>query len=197
MNNKEYWEKRYRDGGDSGEGSHDPDLVMFKAGVVNSLIHKYGVRDVIDFGCGDGNQIQHINVNGLYLALDVSSTAIELAKKFEGNKRKCFQTIDIQTIDSSVIPQRYFDMALSLDVVFHLVDDNEFEKYMKELFNASNNLVVIYSSNEKLETKSPNHIKHRVFKLWVNKHTNFELINVVYNPFPEKTFCNFYIFQRK
>lgn len=192
MNNeiKKYWEERYKSGGTSGRGSYDKDLVNFKANTVNNLILKYNVKSLVDFGCGDGNQIQFINVPGLYLGVDISNTAIKKAKRLKNNKDKLFQFFENTTIKS-----QSFDMSLSLDVIFHLIDDDSFNEYMRCLFNASNNLVVIYSSNYEA-WKLTRHIRHRHFISWINTNVNFTLKYKINNPFPEKSFCDFYIFQR-
>ena len=39
------------------------------------------------------------------------------------------------------------DLALSLDVVFHLVEDEVFAQYMQTLIQAGNRYVIIYASD--------------------------------------------------
>lgn len=39
------------------------------------------------------------------------------------------------------------DLALSLDVIYHLIEDEIFEKYMKDVFRASTKYVIIYSTD--------------------------------------------------
>ena len=42
---------------------------------------------------------------------------------------------------------RKADLSLSLDVIYHLVEDDVFEYYMRTLFEASNGYVIIYASD--------------------------------------------------
>src|SRR5258708_24901292 len=51
-----YWEDRYRTGGNSGAGSYNS-LALFKAEILNAFVRANGVQKVIEFGCGDGNQL--------------------------------------------------------------------------------------------------------------------------------------------
>ena len=52
-----YWQERYATGGDSGVGSYEK-FAEFKAEIVNAFVSTYGVTSVIEFGCGDGNQLR-------------------------------------------------------------------------------------------------------------------------------------------
>ena len=51
-----YWEQRYREGGCSGAGSYGK-FGRFKAQVLNQFVVEHGIRTVMEFGCGDGNQL--------------------------------------------------------------------------------------------------------------------------------------------
>jgi len=52
-----YWEDRYATGDDSGLGSYD-ELARYKAQIINEFVREKQVDSVVDFGCGDGNQLQ-------------------------------------------------------------------------------------------------------------------------------------------
>ena len=54
---QEYWVKRYEKGGNSGPGSYS-ELAKFKARVLNDFVRNEHVQSVIEFGCGDGNQLE-------------------------------------------------------------------------------------------------------------------------------------------
>ena len=75
----EYWEKRYASGGSSGKGSYGR-LSEFKAEVINNFVSKHGVESVIEFGCGDGNQLKLAKYPA-YVGLDVSEKAVALCKE--------------------------------------------------------------------------------------------------------------------
>ena len=131
-----YWEKRYAAGGNSGIGSYGR-LARFKADVVNSIIGEFGVSSVVDFGCGDGNQLALLNVPA-YLGLDPSRTVIaQCRERFHGDETKAF----VQEDDFD--PASRADLGLSMDVLYHLIEDHRFESYMHRLFLSSRRVVVI------------------------------------------------------
>src|SRR5580704_5652224 len=67
----QYWNDRYRNGGNSGPGSYNR-LAYFKAEVLNQFIRDRGVEKVIEFGCGDGAQLRLAEYPS-YIGVDVSS----------------------------------------------------------------------------------------------------------------------------
>lgn len=56
FNSKEYWQKRYSVGENSGAGSYGR-LAKFKAEIINEFVKKNKINLVTEFGCGDGNQL--------------------------------------------------------------------------------------------------------------------------------------------
>ena len=96
------------------------------------------------------------------------------------------------------------DLALSLDVVYHLIEDEVYDRYMSDLFASARRLVVVYSSNrsEDESDRSPAHIRHRKFTDWVAANApDSELLEVVENDHPfrseepdETSWCDFYVF---
>src|SRR5437660_1578196 len=74
LGSKDYWEGRYVEGGDSGHGSYGF-LAAEKARFLNAFIEKHHVASVIEFGCGDGNQLSLARYPR-YLGLDVSEAAV-------------------------------------------------------------------------------------------------------------------------
>ena len=68
-------------------------------------------------------------------------------------------------------------MAVSLDVIYHLIENTVFHEYMNALFQSSHKWVVIYSSNTTQEefdklypTSRAVHVKHRRFSDWIACH---------------------------
>jgi SAM-dependent methyltransferase len=193
---KEYWEERYKRGGTSGRGSYGK-LAKFKADVINSFVKDNKVNSVIDFGCGDGNQLSLFKIPN-YIGLDVSKTAIKMCiKRFSGDKTKSFFFYDPDCfIDNCSLFKA--DLALSLDVIYHLIEDRTFETYMKHLFSAAKKYVIIYSSDtDKNPFVRAPHCKNRKFTKWVE--TNFpewKLIKKIKNRFPSKSHSDFFIYKR-
>src|ERR671913_732501 len=71
-----YWIKRYASGGNSGVGSYNK-LAAFKAEVLNDFVRQNNVRSVIEYGCGDGNQLK-LAEYPFYTGFDVSPEALAL-----------------------------------------------------------------------------------------------------------------------
>lgn len=85
-----YWEERYAEGGNSGVGSYGF-LAEFKAEILNAFVAAHGVRTVIEFGCGDGNQLRLARYP-VYVGYDVSRTAITHCRKmFKSDDQKSFR----------------------------------------------------------------------------------------------------------
>jgi hypothetical protein len=80
-------------------------------------------------------------------------------KTFAHDKTKSFKQADTYSSESA-------DVSISLDVIFHLVEDTVFDLYMCRLFSSAKRFVVIYSSNDAAKY-SHNHVKHRKFTDWV------------------------------
>ncbi len=191
-----YWEKRYRTGGDSGAGSYNR-LASFKAEVLNEFVATNCIQTVIEFGSGDGSQLELADYPQ-YVGVDISQTALELTRaKFASDPSKRF----LRT--SEVGAQHRADAAISLDVIYHLTEDDVFETYMRNLFDAAKRYVIIYSSNIESPGSSP-HVRHREFSRWIETHrTDFRLLSKIPNRFPyseddpqHSSFADFYVFER-
>lgn len=86
-------------------------------------------------------------------------------------------------------------MVLSLDVIYHLIEDNNYYEYMKNLFFFSKKYVIIYSTNNNNNWLSE-HCKNRIFMNDISN--NFKLINKIDNPLKgENTQSDFYFFKNE
>lgn len=160
----DYWDRRYRRGGTSGPGSRGV-LAAHKAEYVNAFIRDRGVGSVVDLGCGDGRQLALLDAPA-YLGVDVSPHAVARCRaRFAGVRGKRFAALADYQPDGS------FDLALSLDVVFHLVEDDVFERYMAALFASAARYVVVYSSDrDGQDPVQEPHVRHRRYSAWVSAH---------------------------
>jgi hypothetical protein len=199
-----YWESRYAKGGNSGAGSYDQ-LAEFKAEVVNKFVADNWIESVIEFGSGDGNQLK-ISEYPSYIGLDVSQTAIDNCNElFEDDDTKQF------LIYSSLIPffdnkdVKQCDLSMSLDVLYHLIEDDVYIPYLKHVFEASNKFVIIYSCNYAEEGASLNaHVRYREFTKDVEQHiTGWEMVEKIDNKYPVSQFgaengsiADFYIYRK-
>jgi SAM-dependent methyltransferase len=152
FNSASYWDARYRAGATSGAGSYGR-LANYKAAFINGMIEANHVAHVADFGCGDGNLLSLLRPPA-YTGLDVSETALKrCTERFPNHHFMPFaRAADLKPAD----------LCLSIDVIYHLVEDDVFAAYMDALFAHAERLVLIYASN--LDSNWPAaHVRHRRF----------------------------------
>jgi hypothetical protein len=194
---EEYWQRRYAAGGNSGEGSYGQ-FAEFKAEIINKFVESNNVGSVIEFGCGDGNQLTLANYPK-YLGIDVSSEAISLCeKKFRSDDKMSFKSLNAYANEKA-------ELSLSLDVIYHLIEDEAFEHHMRALFSAATRYIVIYSSNVSGTMSLPegSHVKHRQFTKWIDNNVEgWKLSDQIENRYPYNgdhkrgTWSDFYIYER-
>jgi len=87
-----------------------------------------------------------------------------------------------------------YDLSISLDVIYHLVEDAVYVKYMNDLFNSTNKFVIIYSTNWK-EKYNGSHVYHRNFTKYIDtEFKNAKLIHHEPNKYPSLSTAEFYIY---
>lgn len=191
-----YWIKRYASGGNSGPGSYNH-LAEFKAEVLNRFVTDNSISTIIEYGCGDGNQLGLVHYPS-YVGFDISPAAIAVCKQvFEKDESKEFKLM--RDYDGETA-----QLTLSLDVIYHLIEDDAFNSYMETLFDSSEHFVIIYSSNTDINRRGQAaHVRHRNFTKWVEVNkTYWELVQCIPNRYPLKTdqnkesFSDFYVFER-
>ncbi len=194
FNSGEYWEERYAKNGNSGAGSYGR-LAYFKADVLNKFVRDNKINSVIEFGVGDGNNLSLFKFNK-YLGIDVSKTIlVSVSKMFSSDNTKSF-------IHTDEFNNQHADLSLSLDVIYHLLEDEAFNKYMNNLFAAADKFVIIYASNK--DEPLAQHVRHRKFTDWVNKNKpDWKLQEIIGNKYPfdpkdpdNTSFADFYIFKK-
>jgi len=194
---KDYWEQRYAQGRTSGSGSYGR-LADFKAEVINAFCIENNINTVVEWGCGDGNQLSLMNYSE-YLGLDVSESVINICKKrFSDDSSKQFRALS----DDFIIDKKY-DLAVSLDVIYHLTETDVFNKYMERLFTSSDKYVCIYSFNGNQEAWA-SHLRFHNFTEYVSQvFPEWELFKIIPNRYqydkndPDNTsFADFYLFRK-
>ncbi|MED3875751.1 methyltransferase domain-containing protein [Lysinibacillus capsici] len=192
FNSKKYWEDRYTDGGNSGAGSYDK-LAEYKADIINNFIKKKKIIDVIEWGCGDGNQLGKLSIVN-YTGYDVSKTVVRMCKeKYLNDSSKKFIHFD----GNKLILDEKAEMSLSLDVIYHLIEDDVFESYLYNLFSNSKKYICIYSSN--FNRFHAAHVKDRVFTDYVKRlFPEWRLMEIIENPLKnqEPTDSDFYFYEK-
>ena len=189
-----YWKHRYDSGDNSGAGSYGKSA-EFKAEVLNAFVAANDVRSVIEFGCGDGNQLALARYPR-YAGFDVSERAVELcSSRFREDPSKTFGLLDSYADERA-------ELALSLDVIYHLIEDDIFAEHMQMVFGAADRFVAIYSSNTEAQHRAQQpHVRHRRFTDWVAEYaTDWDLHQEVANPLALKSgasAASFYLFERR
>ena len=191
-----YWEARYRAGGTSGAGSYGR-LVTFKAAFINAFIVHNQIHSVLDLGCGDGNLLSLLDISS-YVGVDVSPTALmQCAGRFASRSNYVF--LPSAQLDA-MAP---VDLAMSIDVVFHLIDDPSYSRHLVDLFSHATRFVLIYASN--FDSAWPaQHVRHRRFSDHVAADwPAWHLLAHVPNPFPydpaqpdDTSFADFFVYGR-
>jgi len=193
-----YWDERYREKGNSGAGSYGR-LAEFKAEVINPFVAKNEITSVMEFGTGDGHQLTLAEYPH-YSGYDVSEVSVAHCRgKFLDDKTKTFNLVDDYTDETA-------DLTMSLDVIYHLIEDEVYENYMKLLFAAAKKHVIIYASNSEernIDIKVA-HVKHRCFTDWIAANCpQWRQTDMITNRFPysdadpdNTSFADFYFFSK-
>lgn len=140
-----YWDRRYREGRTSGAGS-EGDEGAYKAAYLSDFIAEHDVTSVVDWGCGDGQVLDLVDLHDAqYIGVDVSRTIIDrMRNRFaDAGPRYLFHTADA----FKSVTWRPFDLALSFDVLFHFPDEADYFAYLDNLFGSAEKYVMIYATN--------------------------------------------------
>ncbi|MGZ5374787.1 MAG: class I SAM-dependent methyltransferase, partial [Aeromicrobium sp.] len=194
-----YWEKRYAEGGASGAGSIGR-LAEFKAQVLNEFVQQHPIQTILELGCGDGSQLALARYPS-YVGVDLSSTAVERCRRlFASDPTKCFFHASERDGYAGT-----YDLVLSLDVIFHLVEDEVYKRYMSDLQRYAGKYIIVYSSNYDDDPERPwaLHVRHRKFSDDFDRlPEQWVLLKKIDNPYafdPEDkentTFADFYFYE--
>lgn len=196
----QYWKERYKSGGNSGEGSYGP-LARYKAAFINEFWRANDVASAVEFGCGDGNQASMLDIPK-YLGVDISEDCIAWARKNIARENWQFETLDRYLAANA----ESYDLGLSLDVIYHLVEDETYRSYVRNLCNSASRFLLIYASNlEAYDPKVP-HVRHRAVVADVERwHPEWTFVRTERNPHAVEhdnendygSFAHFHVFEKK
>lgn len=193
-NSASYWESRYARGGTSGSGSYGRQA-EYKAEYLNAFVKANDVRTVVEFGCGDGSQLRLAEYPA-YVGIDVSPTAIRRCEEaFSGDPSKSFHLYDGDAY-ANAAGLVHGDLALSLDVLFHLVEDDVYERYLRSLFQAADRFVIVYASDRAARSIAP-HVRRREFTGWIEEHLGSDWQHVRAESAPTEEYQDFHVFTRR
>jgi hypothetical protein len=174
----DYWRERYKAGRTSGAGSSGR-LAAYKAEFINALVAERRIGSVIEFGSGDGSQASLFDFPD-YTGVDVVPQVVEAARRrFADRPGWRFVTADAY----AARPTEH-DLAMSLDVIYHLVEDEVFEDYMRRLTAAARRFVLVYASDRDAAVDA-RHVRHRRYSRWMAESApEFEAAGSWENPYP-------------
>lgn len=148
---REYWNERYSQGGNSGDGSYGEPLQK-KLKWLSGL----DVKSVSDVGCGDFNFGKHLMENypgATYWGYDVSDVIIT-------QNQKNYPQYHFTSTGS--LPRA--DLVLCLDVLFHTLEDSDYEgtlRYLESLWGRY--LAITAYERDPRPDEEGHHIKIRKF----------------------------------
>ena len=190
---EQYWIDRYTAGGNSGDGSYDQ-LAEFKAEIINDFVKSNQIETLIEYGCGDGNQLTLAEYPS-YIGFDVSPQAVQICEElFKNDSTKSFKLVSEYDSETAQV-------TLSLDVLYHLIEEEIFVAYLERLFDSSEKYVIVYSSD--FEEEQRHHEKRREFTKWVETNRpDWKLHSYIPNRYPfngltgEGSLSDFYIYEK-
>lgn len=167
--NSNYWENRYKNGGNSGAGSRGL-LRLWKWKQINRYID---IKDsyVIDIGCGDLAFWKHHGCRD-YIGMDLSQTRID-------ENRQMYPKLDFVAWNAA-IPYKFkpAETVLCLDMLFHVMDDADYVRILHNLATYSKDYIFIYTWEHSPGQLTDTYQKYREFEdyLYVFSGAGFKLL---------------------
>lgn len=184
-----YWDNRYRSGGGSGAGSEGTYLEIKKK-VILPIINELGIKNIEDFGCGEGSLIPYLPLDR-YKGYDISPTIInKLKNKYGGSTKYEFNLINEACVGEP-------DMALSLDVFFHLVEDSVCDEYLQKIIGSRPKWILFLTWNSKViytEHIKGTHVRYRDLTRHMHCFDSYTLDRII--PHNHEIF-SFYLYRGK
>lgn len=177
FNLKDYWENRYKTrtkkakGYGSGAGS-EGDENNYKTAFVNNFIKENNIKTVVDYGCGAGNFTLNLTGFEKYQGYDISESCIAFCKSRFRDMKIWFTSI-LSEVDTTA------ELSLSIDVLFHQVNDEDYFNYLKNLFR--HKYVIIYSHDTDENKVINEHVLFRKISDTIAKeYPHYRLIKAIY-----------------
>ena len=188
---RSYWEKRYAAGGNSGAGSSGR-LATYKAEWLNRFVLENQIQSVVEFGCGDGQQLQLANYPP-YFGLDIAPAAVARCQGlFAGDPAKQFAVYDPYSFQPGNCRA---ELALSIEVLFHLTEDDLYYLYLQHLFASAQRWVVIFAPDE-ADTTGGRFPHFRPRRFTPDVPPGWVLRERAPNPHRDISISDFFVFER-
>lgn len=173
---REYWETRYKKGGTSGNGSYGS-IAELKTSFLTDFINNHNINSIVEYGCGDCNNLaltESKNPGLKITGVDVSHTALNICKNKMPNHTF------VHKDEYNPVP---VDLVVSLEVIFHLIEDDVFDDYMDCITSIGAKWLIILSPDEEDDYEYAIHVRKR-------KYTNSKYLKERYELVKELEFNN-------
>jgi hypothetical protein len=163
--NQNYWEERYKKGGNSGKGSRNF-VRIWKWFNINKHV-KISDSDVIDVGCGDlafwkGRSCKK------YIGIDISPTIVQLNAVQRPNWNFiCGDASQYHKINPA-------EVVFCNDILFHIINDETYKKILENLTIYSKKYIFIY-------TWLKNPFLPKTDDGWYQKYRDFDSYGYIFN----------------
>ena len=190
FNEKSFWDRRIKKFGMKSTGARSSNLYEYsdklKWRIFQDQITLGRKKRILDVGCGYGRwSVKLAKLGHIVFGTDVSSESINNAKKYaKKNKAKVeFAAMPAQKLKVKKKDQGKFDLALSITVLQHVVNNKDWEEAFRRINKIlkKNGLLFLIESasnkkiKQKLEYKAERTLnEHKK----VAKKTGFEVIEV-------------------
>ncbi|MHA2052697.1 MAG: class I SAM-dependent methyltransferase [Candidatus Hodarchaeales archaeon] len=208
MSEKKFWNEKYARGGRSGRGS----VGLYRNWKWNQIKRIIGddFNSIIDMGCGDLTFWNHpiaqkiLKQKGFkYLGIDISDEIIKRNQEMHGIGFKRIYP-DMEFICSPAhieIPKKSADVVFALDILFHIMNEDEFKMILENISNYTNQFLVIYTWHKNpFEKKGvvtdgiSNYFRHLSNYMHIFMRNDFDPVAGIEVPYDE--FGKLYIFKR-
>lgn len=152
MDAKNYWDNRYANSGTSGYGSYGEQL-----GKKLEWLKGLDINTITEIGCGDfnfGNHLLKLYPQVRYLGIDISEVVI--ASNILKHPQHQF------IANPFFIPPG--DLLMCIDVLFHILDDREYEQMLTTLHNTWTKYLAVTAYERYGDShETGNHVQIRKF----------------------------------
>ncbi|MGL4850687.1 MAG: methyltransferase domain-containing protein [Clostridium sp.] len=175
FNYKEYWESIYKRGGTSGPGSYG-EIAEYKAQIVNEFLEENHIQTVIEFGCGDGNQLSLMDY-ATYIGFDISNTATNICRhRFINDPSKKFYDYNPIQFEAKKYSAQ---LVVCIDVLYHIIEEDDFKKTIKDIFECADYFVIIHTKLTTEENRIIPSIKDRNIFKYLEEINSFRIKKIL------------------
>lgn len=138
-----HWSRRWRAAADSGAGAIVGDGVD-KARFVSDFVKEQEVASVIDWGCGEGEVLEKLDLHGVeYTGVETSAAAVErMRRRFAERPEHTF------TLPHGCDRWERRELALSLEALPRCSGEREYDDHLAKLFGSSRRFVLIGTADD-------------------------------------------------